>query len=96
MQVASRIGAELLNLSVDACGGLAEGAYRLVRAVAEEEERWRERTWNSGSVERYLLDAVAVAVQKGNATAVLVGYTRTTQTNRAGRGRQGAVRDSRV
>ena len=81
--VASRLGAELLNVSVDACGGLAEGA-RLAKAVAEEGERWSAETWGSASIERYLLHAIAVAVQKGNTMAVLVGYTRTTQANRAG------------
>ena len=67
--VASRLGAELLNVSVDACGGLAEGAFRLVRAVAEEGERWSAETWRRTSIERYLLSAIAVAVQKGNAMA---------------------------
>ena len=38
--VASRLGAELLNVSVDTCGGLASDAVKLVRAIAEEGERW--------------------------------------------------------
>ena len=92
--VAARLGAELLNVSVDACGGLAEGASLLVKAVAEEGERWSAETWGSGSIARYLLNAIAVAVQKGNAMAVLVGYTRTTQTNRAGGWGHVAVEDS--
>ena len=29
--VASRLGAEMLNMSVDACGGMASDALRLVR-----------------------------------------------------------------
>ena len=33
--VASRVGAELLNVSIDACGGLASDAARLVQATAE-------------------------------------------------------------
>jgi hypothetical protein len=37
-RVASRIGAELLNVSVDACGALASDAARLVEAIGEEGE----------------------------------------------------------
>ena len=34
--VAARVGAELLNVSVDACGGLASDAVLLVEAIGEE------------------------------------------------------------
>lgn len=74
--LASRLGAELLNMSVDACGGMADDAARLVQVIGEEGERWSMGTWSSGSIERNLLGAIAVAVQKGNAMALLVGYTR--------------------
>ena len=37
--VASRLGAELLNVSVDAYGGVASDTLRLARAVGEEGER---------------------------------------------------------
>ena len=74
--VAARLGAELLNMCVDSCGGLASDAFELVRAIGEEGERWSLGTWNSGSIERQLLGAVAMAVQRGNALAVLSGHTR--------------------
>ena len=74
--VAARLGAELLNMSVDSCGGLASGASELVRAIGEEGERWSLGTWSSGSIERQLLGAVAIAIQRGNALAVLSGHTR--------------------
>ena len=74
----------LLGQLKDGCGGArARGRFRLVRTVAEEGARCTAGTWSGGSVERYLLNAIVVEVQKGNAMAVLVGYTRTSQTNRA-------------
>ena len=84
--VASRIGAELLNVSIDACGGLASDAGRLVQAIAEEGETWSAGTWSSSAIERYLLGAISVAIQRGNALAMLTGYSRATA--RAGRGRE--------
>ena len=74
--VAARIGAELLNVSLDSCGGMAADAVSLVAAIAEEGEKWSMGTWNSGEIKRQLLGAMAVAVQRGNALAMLVGYTR--------------------
>ena len=92
--MASRLGAELLNVSVDACGGIADGAVRLVTVVGEEGERWSAGTWSSGSIERHLLGAIAVAVQRGNAMAMLVGYTRATQISRADSGGDVAAEES--
>lgn len=74
--IASRLGAEPLNVSIDSCGGLANSALELVRAIGEEGERWSAGTWTSGIIERQLLGAIAVAVQRGNALAMLTGYTR--------------------
>ena len=74
--VASRLGAELLNFSVDACGGLADDASRLAHAIGEEGERWSIGTWDSGSIQRQVLGSVAIAVQRGNALAMLCGYNR--------------------
>ena len=44
--VAARIGAELLNVSLDSCGGMAADAVSLVAAIAEEGEKWSMGTWN--------------------------------------------------
>ena len=92
--VASRLGAELLNLSVDTCGGMASHAVKLVEAIGEEGERWSAGTWNSGHVKRMLLGSIAVAVQRGNAMVVLSGYTRSAgarveSERRAGRKSEG-------
>ena len=92
--VAARIGAELLNVSVDACGGLASDAALLVEAIGEEGERWTMGTWKSDSIERHLRGAVAIAVQKGNAMAMLCGFTRATGV-RSQLGRQPSARDGR-
>ena len=74
--VAARLGAELLNLSVDTCGGMASEAVRLVKAIGEEGERWTAGTWSSSRIERMLLGSIAVSVQRGNALAMLSGFTR--------------------
>ena len=74
--MASRLGAELMNFSVDACGGMASDAERLVRAISEEGERWSAGTWTYGSVKRQLLGSVALAVQRGNALTMLSGFSR--------------------
>ena len=84
----SRLGAELLNVSADTCGGLASDAFRLVRAIGEEGDSCSLGTWNSAVIERQLLSAIAVAVQRGNALAVLAGYTRSCNV-RAGQVRRG-------
>ena len=74
--VASRLGAELLNLSVDTFGGMASHAVKLVEAIGEEGERWSAGTWSSGHIRRMLLSSIAVAVQRGNAMVMLSGFTR--------------------
>ena len=78
--VASRLGAEMLNLSLETCGGMASDAVRLVKAIGEEGERWSAGTWSSGHIERMLLGSIAVAVQRGNALAMLSGFSRMTST----------------
>ena len=74
--VASRLGAELLNLAVDSCGGMAIGASKLIEAIGDEGARWSAGTWTATAIERQLLGAIATAVQRGNALAMLSGYTR--------------------
>ena len=91
--VASRLGAELLNLSVDTCGGMADHAVRLVEAIGEEGERWSAGMWSSGHIKRILLGSIAVTVQRGNAMVMLSGYTRSASAQaererRAGTGRK--------
>ena len=71
-------GAELLNVSVDACGGLASDAVKLVRAIGDEGERWSAGTFRTAQIERHLLSAIAVTVQRGNALGLLSGYTQMT------------------
>ena len=41
-------------------------------------------TWSAASIERQLMGAIAVAIQKGNARGMLMGYTRATQPVGAG------------
>ena len=43
-------------------------------------------TWDRGGIERQLLGTIAMAVQRGNAMAMLVGYTRAAQMRGSGRG----------
>ena len=74
--VAARLGAELLNVCVDASGGMATDAFKLVQAVGDEGERCMG-AWSSDGIQRYLLGCIAMAVQRGNALAMLTGYART-------------------
>ena len=70
--------------------GLAEqlysrsGAMRLVEAISEEGARWSAGTWTSAAITRHLLGAIAVAVQRGNALAMLSGYSSATRAAAAG------------
>jgi len=57
---------------------MASDAIRLVKAIGEEGERWSAGTWSSGYIERMLLGSIAVAVQRGNALAMLTGFSRMT------------------
>ena len=40
------------------------------QVIGEEGERWTAGMWSSGSIERHLLSATAIAVQWGNAMAL--------------------------
>ena len=73
--MAARLGAELLNVCVDATGGMAKDVFELVEAVGDEGEKWLG-AWSSGGIQRHLLGVIATAVQRGNAMAMLAGYTR--------------------
>ena len=89
MALALRLGAELLNVCVDACGGLASDASKLVRAIGDEGERWSAGTWSSGDIQRRLLSEIAVAVQRGNCLTMLTAHSRamSVRANQAAMGR---------
>ena len=81
-------------MSVDTSGGMASDAVRLVKAIGEEGERLSLGAWGSGEIERQLLGAVAVAVQRGNALAVMTGFARATADARGRRaGKSGSGMD---
>ena len=69
------MGAELLNVAIDTSGSLAPGAMRLIEAIGGEGARRSAGTWTSAAIKRHLLNAIAVAVQRGNALARLSGYS---------------------
>ena len=73
--VAARLGAELLNVCADASGGMATGAFELARAIGDEGERWLG-AWSSVGIQRYLLECIAAAIQRGNAMVMLTGFSR--------------------
>ena len=64
---------------------MASDAVRLVKVIGEEGERWGAGTWTSSAIERQLLGAIAAAVQRGNALAMLTGYTRASAAVALGR-----------
>ena len=55
----------------------ATDAFKLARAVGDENERWLG-AWSSAGIQRHLLGCIAVAVQRGNAMAMIAGYARAT------------------
>ena len=81
--VASRLGAELLNMSVDTSGGMASEGLQLIQAISDEGERWSAGTWTSANITRHLTGAIATAVQRGNAMAMLSGYTQAARVHAA-------------
>ena len=87
--VASRLGAELLNVVVDTSGGMTADALRLIQAVGEEGEKWSAGTWTSAAIRRHLTGAVAIGLQRGNAIAMLSGYSRTACGSTRGRNERG-------
>ena len=62
---------------------MASEALQLIQAVSEEGERWSAGTWTSTAITRHLMGAIATAVQRGNAMALLSGYTRAARINAA-------------
>ena len=88
-RVASQTGAELLNVAIDTSGSLAPSAMRLIEAIGEEGARWSAGTWTSAAIKRHLLSAIAVAVQRGNALAMLSGYSSAARVAAAGEGEAG-------
>jgi hypothetical protein len=61
----------------------ATSHFRLMQAIGEEGERWSMGTWSRGAIERHLLSAISIAVQRGNALTMLCGFTRTRSGERA-------------
>ena len=90
--VASRLGAELLNVVVDTSGGMTADALRLIQAVGEEGEKWSAGTWTSAAIRRHLTGAVAIGLQRGNAIAMLSGYSRTARVG----AREDGTREEKV
>ena len=90
--MASRLGAELLNVVVDTSGGMTADALRLIQAVGEEGEKWSAGTWTSAAIRRHLTGAVAIGLQRGNAIAMLSGYSRTARVG----AREDGTREEKV
>ena len=78
-------------MSVDAYSSLADGAFQLLKASGEEMERCSRGVWNGASIDRHLLSDIELAVQRGSAMALLVGYTQSTRMHRSGGGRDVAA-----
>jgi hypothetical protein len=69
-ETATRHDAVLLPFSVETCGGMAEDAVDLLDRIATAGAE-HLAFWSHNRIVQHLLAAVAVAVQKGNATTVL-------------------------
>ena len=73
---------ELHPFVMETCGGMGPAAERLVDIMAEAGEA-HLRVWAHEDIVRELLHSVAIAVQRGGATAYLQGYDRTLSKLRA-------------
>jgi hypothetical protein len=67
--------ARLIPFAVETCGGLAPDAVTLLKALSRAGEE-HLGLWPRDVIVCQLLGSVAVAVQKGNAMAVLSGYSK--------------------
>jgi hypothetical protein len=76
-ETAARHQAQLLPFSVETCGALAPDAVKLVQLISRA-GREHLGLWPHEQTMRQVLGAVAAAVQKGNAMAVLAGHSKAT------------------
>jgi hypothetical protein len=67
--------AQLLPFSVETCGAMAPDAVKLLHLISTA-SREHLSLWPHADIMRQVLGAVAVAVQKGTAMALLTGYNR--------------------
>ena len=63
--------------SVESCGGMAPDAITLLHVISEAGQE-HLGLWPRDQIVRQLLGSVAIAVQKGNAMALLSAHSRAT------------------
>jgi hypothetical protein len=68
--IASRHDAELIPFVVETCGGLGPDAMALLDVISGAASEHLS-LWSQEDAAKEVLNSVAIAVQKGNATAVL-------------------------
>jgi hypothetical protein len=68
--IASRHDAQLIPFVVETCGGLAPDAITLLDLISNAASEHLS-LWSPGDTAKHLLDSVAIAIQKGNAMAML-------------------------
>ena len=67
--------AQLLPFSVETCGAMAPDAVKLLQLVSTA-GREHLGLWPHEDTMRHVLGAIAMAVQRGNAMALLAGYSK--------------------
>jgi hypothetical protein len=65
----------MLPFSLETCGGMAPEALQLLKLMGQAGEE-HLALWPRGEVVRYLVGAVAMAVQRGTATAYLTAHAK--------------------
>ena len=73
--------AQMLAFSVETCGGMVPDAVTLLHTIAGAAEQ-KLGLWPQGDDLRHLLDAVSIAVVRGNAMTFLAGYSRAIASRR--------------
>jgi len=85
--------ATFIPFAAETCGGLGPQALKLLKLLAEQ-AREHLSIWPHHDIVGHMLGAVAVAIQKGNAMAVLAGFSNAlmteTEVTRKERESQGA------
>jgi hypothetical protein len=74
-RTAAQHNALMLPFGLETCGGMAPEALRLLKLMGQAGEE-HLALWPRGEVVRYLVGAVAMAVQRGTATAYLTAHAK--------------------
>jgi hypothetical protein len=74
-RTAAQHHAQMLPFSVETCGGMAPDAVTLLHTIADSGEQMLG-LWPREEILRHLVDAISIAIQRGNCMTFMAGYAR--------------------